>query len=50
MTLLNAHTGRELPARPAYDMPIKDVPPGSDPFHYFFLTNLQQIVGPREGI
>jgi len=50
MTLLNAHTGRELPPRPAYDMSIKDVPPGQDPFYYYYLTNLQQIVGVREGI
>ena len=50
MTILKATSGRELPARPAYDMPIKDVPPGQDPFNYFYLTNLPQIVGVREGI
>ena len=50
MPILKATSGRELPARPAYDMPIKDVAPFYDPFDYFYLTNLTQIVGPREGI
>jgi len=50
MTLLKATSGRELPPREAYVMPICHVPPGYDPFNYYYLMNLSQVVGPRCGI
>lgn len=50
MTLLKATSGRELPPRSAAEMSIKDVPPGYDPFVFYYLTNLNQVTGVREGI